>query len=132
MKTSTSEQSNNLFLYTVIGLIAAVIVGLAIIHSRSNQTDPRAPSLAACISKKGLKFYGASWCPHCAEQKSLFGSAAANLPYVECAGPDNQQTAACDAAGIKSYPTWITPDNQTHEGVLSIDQLYSLSGCTTP
>ena len=30
-------------------------------------------SFAQCLTSKGMKMYGAWWCPHCAEQKESFG-----------------------------------------------------------
>ena len=29
--------------------------------------------------------YGLYWCPHCIEQKQMFGEAFHYVPYVECA-----------------------------------------------
>ena len=30
-------------------------------------------SFAKCLSAKGVKMYGAWWCPHCKDQKESFG-----------------------------------------------------------
>lgn len=65
-------------------------------------------ALAKYITSLGGKMYGAFWCPHCYEQKQLFGDKAfQEIDYVECdpAG-ENPQTQACLAAKIESYPTW--------------------------
>jgi len=76
--------------------------------------------------------YGAYWCPHCQEQKARFGDAASELPYVECdprgagARPD-----LCSIAGVRSYPTWVI-GNQRREGVLTLEELATLSGFTAP
>ena len=40
--------------------------------------------MAKCLTDKGAKFYGASWCSWCKKEKELFGEAAQYLPYVEC------------------------------------------------
>jgi hypothetical protein len=41
---------------------------------------------AEFLNKRGAKFYGAYWCPHCTNQKRLFGEEAQSaVPYVECA-----------------------------------------------
>jgi uncharacterized membrane protein len=71
--------------------------------------DPTVRALAEHLEEKGVLFYGASWCPHCQEQKRLFGASVERLPYVECsvAGPNAPQSAACTAAGVNTYPTWI-------------------------
>src|SRR4029434_7545106 len=71
--------------------------------------DPWIRGLAEHLTRTDAKFYGASWCPHCTEQKKLFGGSERRVPYVECAsaGPGSRQTAVCNEAGIKTYPTWV-------------------------
>lgn len=90
--------------------------------------DPWIRGLAEHLTQTDAKFYGASWCPHCAEQKELFGSSARRLPYVECAsaGPGSRQTAVCNDAGIKNYPTWII-NGQRYMGTQSLDLLAQYS-----
>ena len=51
--------------------------------------DPEARALAIHLSKTGAKMYGAFWCPHCQQQKAIFGASANRLPYVECS-PNGQ------------------------------------------
>ncbi|MFH1174062.1 MAG: peptidylprolyl isomerase [archaeon] len=86
--------------------------------------------LAACLTAQGAKMYGAYWCGHCANQKELFGDAAQDMPYVECAIAENpqEQTDACKEAGISGYPTWII-NGQKYEGEQSLESLKSISGC---
>lgn len=65
-------------------------------------------ALAEHLAAIGAKKYGAFWCPHCYEQKQLFGKEAfSKIDYVEC-DPQGQdpQREACLATGIQSYPTW--------------------------
>ncbi len=42
-------------------------------------------NLTACLAEKKVVMFGASWCPHCAEQKKMFGRSAKDMPYFECA-----------------------------------------------
>jgi thiol-disulfide isomerase/thioredoxin len=42
-------------------------------------------NLTSCLAEKKVVMFGASWCPHCAEQKKMFGRSAKNMPYFECA-----------------------------------------------
>ncbi|HEX7928205.1 MAG TPA: vitamin K epoxide reductase family protein, partial [bacterium] len=74
--------------------------------------DPYLRGLAIQLTERGAKFYGAYWCPHCQEQKRLFGASAQRLPYVECSpgGPQGPSAPECVAQGIRSFPTWIFPD----------------------
>jgi glutaredoxin len=73
--------------------------------------------------------YSAWWCPHCNDQKQLFGKeAAAQLKVIECA-PDgrNSQKALCDTKKIEGFPTWEI-NGQLDSGVKSLQQLAELSG----
>ncbi|MDP7455542.1 MAG: hypothetical protein QGF62_03090, partial [Gammaproteobacteria bacterium] len=38
---------------------------------------------AKCISESGARYYGTHWCPVCARQNAMFGSAWKKLPYIE-------------------------------------------------
>ena len=90
--------------------------------------------LAGHLSQTGARFYGAYWCPHCQQQKAMFGPAADRLPYVECSphgGPGTPQATDCLTAEIKSYPTWRIRDN-TYGRVLSLKELAALSGFDAP
>ena len=95
--------------------------------------DSFARALALHLSERGAKMYGASWCPHCIEQKELFGASARRLPYVECSpgGQGSRMAAACAAAGIKQYPTWII-GGQRFEEVLTLPRLAELTGFQPP
>ena len=85
------------------------------------------------LRRAGVKFYGAFWCPHCAEQKELFKTGVRSLPYVECSTPDgNSQTAACQALGIQTYPTWVFPDGTRLTGVQQLSDLSLQAGIAIP
>jgi hypothetical protein len=85
-------------------------------------------ALADHLRESGAVFYGAYWCPHCQNQKAMFGAAASRLPYVECdARGTNGQPAACQAAGVRAFPTWVI-GGQTIEGELSVSELARRSG----
>ncbi len=87
-------------------------------------------SFAKCLADKGAKFYGASWCGHCQNQKKMFGESVGFLPYVECSTPDgNDQTAACKENNITSYPTWVFTDGSRESGELSLQKLSEKTGC---
>jgi len=87
--------------------------------------------LAKCLTDKGMKFYGASWCSWCKKEKDAFGDAKGSLPYIECVDPKDQQklTPECEKAGIQSFPTWQLPDGTKEAGFKTIDQLATASGC---
>ena len=87
-------------------------------------------SFVSCLNENGVTFYGAFWCPHCQNQKKLFGSSAEKLPYVECSTPDGKsQAKVCVDAGITSYPTWEFADQSRLTGEISLERLASKAGC---
>jgi len=90
--------------------------------------DPWVSGLAVHLTQSGAKFYGAYWCPHCVEQKELFGASEKRLPYIECspAGPSAPQATECKEKDIKGYPTWII-NGTRYTGLLSLDTLAQYS-----
>jgi uncharacterized membrane protein/glutaredoxin len=87
--------------------------------------------LAKYLKAKDVKMYGAFWCPHCHDQKQLFGKEAfSQVNYVECADPDNprQQSKACKKANIENYPTWEINGKLAEPGAKSLEELAKLSG----
>jgi uncharacterized membrane protein/glutaredoxin len=90
--------------------------------------DPWVRGLVEHLVKTDAKFYGASWCPHCSEQKELFGPSSNRVPYIECSpgGSRAPQAQICNDAGIKSYPTWII-NGQRYSGTQSLDSLAQFS-----
>ena len=85
--------------------------------------------LAQHLNEVEAKKYGAYWCPHCYEQKQLFGKEAFDkVTYIECAEPANprQQTTACQQAGIQSYPTWEI-DGKFYPGLQDLNTLAELT-----
>jgi uncharacterized membrane protein/glutaredoxin len=94
----------------------------------TSMSADRLAALADHLRESGATFYGAYWCPHCQTQKQMFGAAASRLPYVECdPRGTNAQPNACQAAGVRAYPTWII-GGQKLEGEVSPSELARLSG----
>ena len=84
-------------------------------------------SLAQHLQQTGAKMYGAYWCPHCADQKALFGSAVAAVPYVECdPNGEKPQPELCQAKQIEGYPTWEI-EGRFYPGTRSLLELAALS-----
>lgn len=86
-------------------------------------------ALAQHLHQAGAKMYGAFWCPHCHEQKLLFGQAAwSQINYIECDSEgENPQPNLCEAAKIKGYPTWEI-NGQFYQGTQPLEKLADLSG----
>lgn len=90
--------------------------------------DPWVRTLTEHLSKSDAKFYGASWCPHCQDQKKLFGASAKRIPYIECSpgGAQAPQANICKEKNIQSYPTWII-GGQRYTGIQPLDALAKLT-----
>ena len=113
---------------------SVVVVALLFMHF-SGYFDPAAgpekpylKALAIHLRDSGARFYGAYWCPHCREQKELFGASADRLPYVECTpeGRTGPLNFTCVANEVKDYPTWVI-DGRRYTGLVSVEQLAALS-----
>lgn len=90
-------------------------------------------AFARCLAAKQAKMYGLYWCPHCADQKAMFGSSFRYVPYVECAIRGSRDLAPeCKAAGVKLFPSWQFGTNPPKEGVVSLQSLSQQTGCSLP
>ena len=97
------------------------------------ESSPAKLALAEHLSASGARMYSAYWCPHCHEQKELFGKqATAKLTVIECA-PDGRdsQKALCDAKKIEGFPSWEI-NGQLDSGVKPLQKLADLSGYKGP
>ncbi|PZD75169.1 Vitamin K epoxide reductase [Acaryochloris thomasi RCC1774] len=98
--------------------------------------------LAKHLKSVGANMYGAYWCPHCYDQKKLFGVAAlSEMPYVECSpdGKDSQPQVCQDLftkiekeTGEKAgFPTWDVNGKYLF-GSQSLEELAQASGYQGP
>jgi uncharacterized membrane protein len=123
-----------------LGFASAVVIA-AFMHVQAASVtaaipaagEPYLHALAKHLTERGAKFYGASWCPHCQQQKAVFGGAADALPFVECAphGPGQPRATVCEMENIRNYPTW-TLDERRFERVLDPKELAAISGFPRP
>jgi len=89
---------------------------------------PYEARLATHLAEQDAAMYGAFWCPHCSDQKELFGDAVDQVPYVECDPEgENAQPDLCTTKAIKGYPTWEI-DGEFYPGTRSLEELAQLSG----
>lgn len=118
--------------WVAVGIAMIWGAGAIVIKNR-NKVDIASSSLdnfAKCLTDRGVKEYGAYWCPHCQKQKKAFGGSFEFIDYVECADPNsNNQKQVCTDAGIKGYPTWVFPSGERIEGEASFQDLAEKSGC---
>jgi hypothetical protein len=85
-------------------------------------------ALAEHLKKTGAVMYGAFWCPRCYDQRQTFGTAAwSKVTYIECdKGGEGANVAACDKAGIKSFPTWQI-NGKNYPGTMSLFKIAKLT-----
>ncbi len=95
----------------------------------TTSSGPAEIALARHLKQIGAKEYIAWWCPHCHEQKQLFGKEAySEIDHVECAeGGTNAHPDLCQAANVQSFPTWVI-NGKSYSGVKSLDELAQVSG----
>src|SRR6266567_9575720 len=122
--TSNGGKKKRALLYgIVLILLAGAFLGGR--YYRNHKYD----SFARCLASKQAKMYGLYWCPHCIEQKEMFGEAFHYVPYVECAiKGSSEMAAACKIAGVKLFPSWQFGQEPPKEGVLSMEALSDKTG----
>jgi thiol-disulfide isomerase/thioredoxin len=116
-----------------IAILIAIALGIFVYVKYLPPPNGKYNSFAQCINASGATFYGAFWCPHCQNEKKLFGNAAQFLPYVECSTPDaSGQLQVCKDASVQSYPTWVFKDGSRLTGEVPLNQLAQKTGCPLP
>jgi uncharacterized membrane protein/glutaredoxin len=142
------EDRGQLIFRTVLVALFVALLGLgwaAAVHRPAVLTEKGAPpailristpakeALASHLTNTGVVLYAAYWCPHCHEQKELFGKkAVAKLTQVECAADGkNSQVALCESKKIEGFPSWEI-NGKIESGVKTLNQLADLSGYKGP
>jgi uncharacterized membrane protein/glutaredoxin len=126
------------WLAKTIGSAVVVVLALHLYYAgvwgdAPRPEDPWVRGLAEHLTNTGAKFYGTYWCPHCAEQKEMFGGSVKRLPYIECSpgGPSAPQAAECNAKNVQSYPTWFI-NGERLTGTQSLEALAQASKYSPP
>jgi len=90
-------------------------------------------SLAKHLTANNIILYNAYWCPHCHDQKEMFGKdAVKELLLVECAADGiNSQAELCKQKGITGYPSWEI-QGEIKSGVKSLNELADVSNYKGP
>jgi hypothetical protein len=127
---TTGQKWQRMAIYAVL---AVAVIGLAfyVFHRNQHQHD----AFARCLAERGVKMYGAYWCPHCKEQKEKFDASFEYVPYVECGvkGDVHAQSQACKDDNVKHYPTWqFPPTGERVEQILTLQELSDRTGCALP
>jgi len=125
---SKKSKSKQLLVFAGILILFAIAFSIGRYY-RNHKYD----SFAQCLTSKQVKMYGLYWCPHCADQKAMFGGAFRHVSYVECAIKGSKElTPECKAAGVKLFPSWQFGAAPPEPGVLSLKNLSDKTGCSLP
>ncbi len=115
-------KKKNLIYGIILLIVVVVILYLAVDWMLSpGEFD----EFAQCLTSKGVIMYGTDWCPHCKEQKALFGKSFQFIDYRNC----NLKREECTAMGVQGYPTWLI-NGEKYAGERSPEILSKLSGCS--
>ncbi len=90
----------------------------------TTSSSPQKVKFAKFLKDNNIVLYSAYWCPHCHDQKQLFGKEAVKeLKLVECAkdGKDNQYDL-CQTKGINGFPSWEI-NGEIFSGTLELNDL---------
>lgn len=114
-------------------IVTAAAAGGIFLLARANSAPGKLDGFAQCLKDKGAVFYGAFWCPHCQNEKAMFGKSARLLPYHECSTPDaSGQLPDCTEKKIEGYPTWIFADGSRETGEVTLQKLAEKTDCALP
>jgi uncharacterized membrane protein len=118
-------------------IAVAVVFGSTVIQGenagmygdiQSGSANDFQTGLAKYLRKTGVVMYGSFKCPHCNEQKKLFGPAFKYIRYVECHPEgENANPSLCLAKGIMNYPTWEI-GGRYYEGAMTLEKISEISG----
>ncbi len=128
-RDGSKSKSSRFFLWIVVVVLLAGAYGAGWYYK-----NHRYDAFAKCVASKQARMYGLYWCPHCADQKEMFGASFRYIPYQECAikGSPHELTPECKAVGVKLFPSWQFGNNPPKEGVLSLQELGDKTGCSLP
>jgi hypothetical protein len=125
-------EDSNVFVRAVRKFAAIVLVATAfatVFYMGKRHARAKVDRFAQCVTGKGAVMYGLFWCPHCEEQKEIFGASFREIRYVECGTADHHETPQCSTAGLKDFPTWTFGDGQQEAGAMSLQELAAKTGC---
>jgi len=128
LKASSEGRGKKVLIYGGVALlfVAAFLAGR---YHKNHKYD----SFAQCLAGKQARMYGLYWCPHCIDQKAMFGDSFHYVPYVECAIRGSKELAPeCKVAGVRLFPSWQFGMDPPKEGVLSLETLSEKTGCSLP
>jgi len=95
----------------------------------TTSSSPQKVKFAKFLRENNIVMYGAYWCPHCHDQKQLFGKEAVKeFKVVECAqdGKDNNYKL-CQTKGVEFFPSWEI-NGEIYSGTRDLNDLAIMTG----
>jgi hypothetical protein len=130
IESAASRKWRRIAIYAVL-----IVAAFGLAYYLGNRSQHRYDALARCLTERGVKMYGAWWCPHCVEQKEKFGASFGYVPYVECGikGDVHGVSQVCKDENVKHYPTWqFPPTGERVERIFTLQELSDRTGCSLP
>ncbi len=95
----------------------------------TTSSSPQKIKFAQFLRKNNIAMYSAYWCPHCHDQKQLFGKKAVKeLTLIECAADgENTQYELCKTKEINGFPSWEI-NGEIYSGVRELNELAIMTG----
>ena len=112
-------------------LVSGLLVSCIILAGCASKTTDSTALVwvAECVTNAGAVFYGTEWCPHCKNQKALFGEEAMKkVKSIDC----DEQKALCTSANITGYPTWVFRDGTNIGGTQTLEAIGAKTNCELP
>jgi|SRR3990167_5021094 len=110
--------------WLIIFIIILVLILLILNPFKNNSKPGKYDAFAKCLTNSSLKMYGTEWCPHCQNQKKLFGSSFQYINYINC----DKNGETCLIEGVEGYPTWKI-NEESYQGEQTLENLAQITGC---
>ncbi len=125
-----NKQNKIILIFVVVLIFITIVFAVLELQNKKEITSVNYDDFAKCLTEKNAVMYGAEWCSHCKEQKTVFGDSFKYVNYVEC--PDNIKL--CLEKGILGYPTWIIGTSTKIEGFdeNTMQELSRATSCPLP
>jgi len=104
--------------------VVLVIVVIALFFYMKSSDSAKYDNFAICLTENNVAMYGTNWCPHCQNQKKMFGDSFKYVDFKDC-----DVNPECEEVGVKAYPTWAIKDTLLEAGVMPLESLSALTGC---
>jgi len=108
--------------------IITLVFGISLLAGCGGGEYQIEEELARCLTNSGAVLYTTSTCPHCKDQKEMFGPAVEYLNQVVCDESSDAQEK-CQNENITGVPTWVFGDGTRASGTQELGRLAERASC---